>query len=205
MSWKLAELRWRQEAGLQENVGINRQQGKSLERCQWSPKCRDTDSIQMIEKSKFTPTAVWSQFSWEHPRQVRYDHDTTPVTSPSPRLTAQNVPDLDLSDATSPHMSVSSTTPLLKVPRTRSTVSFICPGPSQLAQLDGAESQLPIFPHHEGSCSHTSKAQTPLSAAIPAIVQVAHSTETSNYNSSGPEGPSSHLISLCLDLFSDTW
>lgn len=146
MSWKLAELRWRQEAGLQENVGIiGKQQEKSPEI--WATRYRD--SIRMIETTNFTPKAVWSQPSWDHVRNVRDDHNQTSATSPF--LTAQIVPDLDLSDATSPHVSVSSTTPLLKLPRGRSTISFSYVGWSQ---LDGQEPKLPVFPHREEPCTH---------------------------------------------------
>ncbi|KEF53165.1 uncharacterized protein A1O9_10613 [Exophiala aquamarina CBS 119918] len=180
MSWKLAELRWRQEAGLQGNVRSYKQQEKSSEI--WSPRYRD--SIQMIETADLTPAAVWSQHAWEDARSVRYVRNPN-FTMPL-GLSGQIVPDLDVSESISPHVSVSSSTPLLKGPRTRSTISFEYVGRSQ---SNGQESKLPIFPNRKEPCTHSSKAQTPLSPVIPAIDQIPHSMTMSSCHSSELEGP----------------
>jgi hypothetical protein len=179
MSWKLAELRWRQEVGLQENFDTaHKTQVKKPD--VWSSRYRD--SIQVTKGNDFTPVTIWSQLSKERPRNSCFDQ--TPSSVMLHGLTAQIVPDLDVSDPTSPHVSASSTTPLLNVPRTRSTINLSHIGPSQ---LDGQESQLATFPHREELSTQASKLPIELSPAVPSAVQISHSATISR-NSLEPRG-----------------
>lgn len=177
MSWKLAELRWRQEAGLQDNYDIdvlNKTRGKKTE--VWSAWHRDRQ--QLTTGNDFTAATVWSRLSRERPRDGRLDPNR--ASSALHGLTAQLVSDLDSSISRSPHLSVSSATPLLlNVPRTRSTFSFSYVGRSP---SDNQESKLTIFPHHEEPCTLVSRQSPSSSAASLAVGQLLPVPRTSSGN-----------------------
>lgn len=180
MSWKLAELRWRQEAGLHENFDLaDRTQVKKP--AVWP--LRDRDSMHVTKSNCFTPVSIWSQLSRERPRHSCFDQ--TPSSVMLHGLTTQIAPDLDVADATSPHVSVSSATPLLNGPRTRSTISFRC---VERSQLDGQESKLATFPDREELCTQVSNLPIALSPAVPSTLQISHSAMISSTNSLEPRG-----------------
>lgn len=177
MSWKLAELRWRQEAGLQDNYDIdilNKTRGKKAEA--WSNWHRDRQ--QLTTDNDFKAATVWSRLSRERPHDARLDPNR--ASSALHGLTAQLVSDLDASISRSPHLSVSSATPLLlNVPRTRSTFSFSYVGRSP---SDDQGSKLTIFPHHEEPCALVSRHSPSSLAASPAVGQLSPEPRTSSGN-----------------------
>ncbi|KAK5047469.1 hypothetical protein LTR84_006565 [Exophiala bonariae] len=158
MSWKLAELRWRQEAGLKDHYDI-----ETLNRTRvdlpdvWSSRYRDR--LQSVTGNDFTAAKVWSSLSWDRPRNAHLDQD--PSSAMFQGLSGQVGPDLDTSEYHSPHLSASSTTPLLlNVPRTRSTFSFSAVG---VSHLNDPDAKLAIFPHREEPCTQVSHSSPSLS------------------------------------------
>lgn len=180
MSWKLAELRWRQEAGLQENFDIA-QETKVKKSDIWSSRYRD--SIQITKSNDFTPVAIWSQLSRQRPRNSCFDQTPSSVMVQS--LTTQIIPDLDVTHASSAHVSVSSATPLLNTPRTRSTIGFSSLGWSQ---LDGHESKLSTLPHREELRTEISKPPAPLPPGVISTVPISPSATIGSSNSLEPRG-----------------
>lgn len=193
MSWKLAELRWRQEAGLKDHYDIETLNRARLEKPDvWSSRYRER--LQSVTGNDFTAAKVWSSLSWEPSRNARFDQDRSSAMLHG--LSAQLGPDLDHPEYHSPHLSVSSATPLLlNVPRTRSTFSFSYVGGSS---LDDQDAKLAIFPHHEEPCSqiaHPSSSFSTKSSKIHGLVSGA------NLNNSNPPRPGKCLFHLIYYSF----